>query len=678
MSVRLRRLGMLVLVAALLSACRAGSLPLAGLSASPSPVAAAAAPAGRPGSAAVAPSPTAPSPSATAAGQRSATATPPAQSATAASAGTTELATLESLAQNGLPRRDAVALAYQYGRTADQQRVVREQPLDANLGDSETFWIADLENEDNYEIEATLVLALEHALVYVENGVDVDREALERDARIFNDEIYPRNRELFGSEWTPGIDGDPRLTILNARIPGAGGYFSSSDEVPRAVNRFSNEREMFYINVESYPPGSEGYLSTLAHEFQHMIQYNEAERPTTWLNEGLSQLAEELNGFSASVANIAPAFLADPDLQLTDWGASPQESLSHYGASYLFASYMYQQYGAQLDLKRLIKQGAGEQLEVFAELARAQNPAIADFGDLYADWATANLLNAPALAQGRYAYDQLPATVEAQPLGRAVGETVAQFGSDYWSIGPARQGRVLRFDGSDTIGVVDAEPAGAAMWWSNRGDSASSTLEQAFDLRNVAQATLEYRLWFDIEAGWDYAYVAVSSDGGTTWQTLEGQHTTTDDPQGANQGNGYTGTSGGGETPQWVDESIDLSAYAGTEIVLRFSLVTDDATNRPGMVIDDLRIPEISFSDNADSDDGGWQARGFARTDNRFPQRWELRFVRQTGNRVTVEPLTLDGENRAQLSLAPGERGTLIVMATTPHTTERATYRIEN
>lgn len=669
MSLRLRLFGALVVVLALLSACDRSGLPLAGLEPTPSAMSVS------PSAAAV----RSPVPSATAvAGGQTAQASAAVSAEPLPPVDTSGLATLDSLASVALPRRDSVALAYQYGRTQEQQRVVREQPLDVKVGDVETFWIADLENDDNYQIEATLVLALEHALVYVENGVDVDRRALEQDAQSFNDEIYPRNRELFGSEWTPGIDGDPRLTILNARVPGAGGYFSSSDQVPSGVNRFSNQREMFYINVDSYPPGSDGYLSTLAHEFQHMIEYNEAERPATWLNEGLSQLAEELNGFADSVQSVAPAYLVDPDLQLTDWGGTPQESLPHYGASYLFVSYLYQQYGEQLGLKQLIAGGAGERLELFADVARVQNPSIADFGDLYADWATANVVNTPALADGRYAYDQLPATVEGQALEAPVDETVFQFGSDYWTVEPSRNEQVLRFDGSDTIGVVSAEPHGAAMWWSKRGDSGASTLDRPIDLRDAAQATLQYRLWYDIEDGWDYGYVAVSSDGGRTFRTLKGQYTTADDPQGANQGNGYTGISGGGNTPRWVDESIDLSPYAGTEIVLRFSLVTDDATNRPGMVIDDLRIPEVSFGDNADNNDGGWQARGFVRTDNRFPQRWELRFVRRSANKVTVETIALDGENRAQLRVAPGESGTLIVMATTPYTTERAAYTIQN
>jgi immune inhibitor A len=461
------------------------------------------------------------------------------------------LATLESLSQNLMPRRDQVKLAFEFGRTQSEQRTARTEPLDVKVGDKEVFNVTNVATNRNYTITATLVLALEHVLVYVEDGVELDLQDLEASARQFNDEIYPRNRELFGSEWSPGVDGDPRLTILNARIEGAGGYFSGSDEVPRSVNRFSNEREMFYINTDDRVPGTDSYGDVLAHEFQHMIQWNESERPTTWTNEGLSQLAEELNGFEESVISVAPSYLADPDLQLTTWADNPQEAIPHYGASYLFMTYFYEQYGKDLDLKTLIREGAGERLELFAETARAQNPEIKDFGDLYADWSIANLINNRRYGQGRYAYGQLPSTVSPEQLpNNGEEETVAQFGSDFYEIPQAENERVLRFDGSDTIGVVTATPEGSAMWWSNRGDSGHSTLTRTLDLRNVSSATLQFRLWYDIEADYDYGFVGVSTDGGKTYTSLQGRHTTTEDPQGANWGNGYTGTSGGGDVAE--------------------------------------------------------------------------------------------------------------------------------
>ncbi len=601
-----------------------------------------------------------------------------------------ELATIELLNSIALPARDQVELAYAYGRTQTKQREVRTTPLDVKVGDKQSFNATDVgaasdDPNRNFVINATLALILDHVLIYVEDGVEVDMEALEQSSREFNDKIYPRTRELFGSEWTPGIDGDPRLTILNARIPSAGGYFSSADEVPRSVNKYSNEREMFYINIDSYIPGTPEYASTLAHEFQHMIQWNEAERTPTWSNEGLSQLAQELNGFEEDASGSTVAYLADPDIQLTTWGATPADSAAHYGGSYLFMSYFYEQYGKDLDLRRLIREAAGENLEVFATIAQQQNKAIQDFGDLFADWAIANVLNNRRVGQGRYAYNYLTETIEPQAAQREIEDTVAQFGVDYWQIPVGAKERVLRFDGSDTIQVVTAQPQGRAMWWSNRGDDMHSTLTRTVDLRNVASATLQFRLWHQIEDGWDYGFVSVSTDGGQRFTTLPGRHTTSDDPQNQNFGHGYTGTSGAPTTvspdqndiqPSWIEEQIDLTPYVGKQILLRFSLVNDQGFNLPGIALDSIAIPEINFRDDAENEGAEWQANGFVRTDNQLDQQWEVRIVRIKGQTVAVEPLALDQQEQGEVRLAPNERGIVVIAPTTPHTTERASYQL--
>jgi hypothetical protein len=95
------------------------------------------------------------------------------------------------------------------------------------------------------------------------------------------------------------------------------------------------------------------------------------------------------------------------------------------------------------------------------------------------------------------------------------------------------------------------------------------------------------------------------------------------------------------------------------------------------MMIDDIRIPELGFADDAERDAGDWQAEGWVRTDNGLPQRWELRLVRrgESGN-TAIEPVELDAEARATINLDPGERAVLVVMATTRHTTERAQYKL--
>ena len=97
-------------------------------------------------------------------------------------------------------------------------------------------------------------------------------------------------------------------------------------------------------------------------------------------------------------------------------------------------------------------------------------------------------------------------------------------------------------------------------------------------------------VWYEIEEGWDYAYVEASDDDGRTWHILEGQHTTTENPSGNAYGPGYTGSS-----DEWLRESIDLTPFAGGPVLLRFEYVTDDAVYLDGLLIDDLSIPELDL-----------------------------------------------------------------------------------
>src|SRR5207249_903432 len=116
---------------------------------------------------------------------------------------------------------------------------------------------------------------------------------------------------------------------------------------------------------------------------------------------------------------------------------------------------------------------------------------------------------------------------------------------------------------SPTTVLVPAPPRPGPFWWSNRADSADSRLTREVDLTTATAATLRFTTWYDLERDFDYAYVAVSVDGGATWNTQPGRYSTTTDPNGANLGASFTGKSGGSLPAQWLDESVDLGAYAG-------------------------------------------------------------------------------------------------------------------
>ncbi|MBL8055844.1 MAG: immune inhibitor A, partial [Anaerolineales bacterium] len=165
----------------------------------------------------------------------------------------------------------------------------------------------------------------------------------------------------------------------------------------------------------------------------------------------------------------------------------------------------------------------------------------------------------------------------------------------------------------------------------------------------------------------------VSLDGGQTWKILQAPGTTDDNPNGANFGWGYTGQSG-----RWQAAAVDLSAYAGQVVQVRFEYVTDAMLNQPGWLIDDVRVPELGYTADFEADAGGWEADGFARLENALPQRFVVQVVRQAGGQTTVEHLPLDAANQGQLSLslARGESATVMVMALTRRTTEAAEYRL--
>ena len=77
------------------------------------------------------------------------------------------------------------------------------------VGEQDLFWV----NSDR-ETPATLRYVTEHAYFWVETGMSYNQNDLVTLATTFETMIYPQTRALFGSEWTPGVDGDPHLYIV--------------------------------------------------------------------------------------------------------------------------------------------------------------------------------------------------------------------------------------------------------------------------------------------------------------------------------------------------------------------------------------------------------------------------------------------------------------------------------
>jgi len=126
--------------------------------------------------------------------------------------------------------------------------------------------------------------------------------------------------------------------------------------------------------------------------------------------------------------------------------------------------------------------------------------------------------------------------------------------------------------------------AGSYSFYSGRGDNLRRAVSMASIYPMWLPQALTCRLWYDIELGWDYAYLEGSADGGANWVTLPGNRTTNSNPNGNNLGNGITGFSGG-----WVSATFDLEQLMVHEtgfVLLRFVYITDASVNNEGLYID--------------------------------------------------------------------------------------------
>ena len=597
------------------------------------------------------------------------------------------LSTADQLHLLEVPRRDPRRLTERLNPALGALPVTAE-PKTYAVGDRERFWVHNADSKSNIEIEADLIYQTDVVNVWVQRDEAHDLGRIRRSIDRFSNVIYPRLVETFGSEWRPGIDGDLRLHVLHTTEMGnnVAGYFYSADAYSKVVNPFSNEKEIFFINLDFLNSMSEYtyYETVLAHEFQHMIHWNQDRGEDLWLNEGLSEYAQEVAEYAPDVM-FANAFLADPDLTLTTWSASPGANGPHYGASYLFVSYLAQRFGTEFLSKLVAEQSNGT---VGVDHALRSLGVDLTFDDLFADWVVANWADDPdaPAAQGRYGYRTLdlpersPTLEHRQFPVAATDATVFPYATDYILL-DGDAGVTVSFRGATATQLADtAAPDGSRMAWSNRGDDANTRLTRQFDLTDLAAGapvTLTLDTWWNIEETYDYGYVMASADG-EHWQILEGRRTRTDDPTGNSLGAGYTGVSGDAGSPAWVDEVYDLSEFAGSSLWLQFSYVTDDAVNTEGWFVDNVAIPAIGYVESFEGDAAGWQSEGWVLTDNTLPQRWLVQVLELDGDRLqAVErvPVAEDGTATIAVADLSGRRSAVVaVSALVPATTEAASY----
>lgn len=220
-------------------------------------------------------------------------------------------------------------------------------------------------------------------------------------ADAFDNNIYPKETSLWGLEPNPGVDNDPKIAILlEEMITNRGGYFATSNGYPKEEAQGSNEREMVSLNVEVLI--SDPFLEKifLAHEFQHLISFNQKEKiynasEDVWLNEMRSEYSVSLVGYndsysSSNLDHRVETFSNNRSDSLTEW---PNKNLD-YAMAALFAEYLVEQFGPSILSETLKSSFTGiSSLNKYLSDRGYYNSSVSGFSDVFINWLGALYLN---------------------------------------------------------------------------------------------------------------------------------------------------------------------------------------------------------------------------------------------------------------------------------------------
>ena len=291
------------------------------------------------------------------------------------------------------------------------------------LADSEgqirTFFVdSSFDLNQRGEVRAVLEKVSQNAYFYLEKdwyenlGRD-EKEKIKQNLEVlsqeFDQKIYPELTSTYGQEWNPGIDNNSHITILFLQMKEeAGGYFNSGDEYPTIQSPTSNEREMIYLNAAHLK--YEVIKSYVAHEFVHLITFNQKERlrgvsEEIWLNELRADYSPTLLGYDeeyqgSNLQQRLRQFIANPNDSLTEW----QNEKEDYGIVNIFSQYLVDHYGIEILADSLKSSKIGilsinEALKKKWGQSPSEGTVPKDFSQIFTDWTISVFLNDCSLGE---------------------------------------------------------------------------------------------------------------------------------------------------------------------------------------------------------------------------------------------------------------------------------------
>ncbi|MFJ5263550.1 immune inhibitor A domain-containing protein [Streptomyces sp. NPDC088387] len=206
---------------------------------------------------------------------------------------------------------------------------------------------------------------------------------------------------------------------------------------------------------------------------------------------------------------------------------------------------------------------------------------------------------------------------------------VAEYNTKY------KQALVVTLPNKEVTTEVVPPAEGATQWWSGSGDDLRNTLTRSVDLTGKSAADLTLDGWYDIETDFDYLYTEVSTDGGANWTALDGTVDGQPIPRDGSDKPALTGTVDG-----YKKLSYSLDAYAGQKFDLRFRYATDGGVAQKGFAADRISVVADGtalFTDNAESADAAWNAKGFSRIGGSYTDDYAQYYIAENRQYVSYD-----------------------------------------
>jgi hypothetical protein len=329
-------------------------------------------------------------------------------------------------------------------------------PADPQVGDTWLWYVWDLGGFPVANLKPCTVRGMgDHCYLVVDDdewNVTIDQEQVDNIVNAFENQsvgsfpdqgVWELNTSHFGPPPNP-LDGLDRVFLFYYRFNiSSDGFFWAYDQFPDGSQAFaSNECEVIYMATDSGNSDSDYMIAVMAHEFEHMLHYNQDANELSWVDEGLGELAMWLYGNP----DVISSFNSQPDINLTSWSGA----WADYIKTYLWSLYVYEQYGGQPTIWELIHNPTNS-MTGYQQTLDGQG-YIVSTSDVFADWGRANYLDDVTVEDGRYGYlgDDLPPFTAWRTHGTypATGTgSIQPMGTDYIRLQNAAGPLTIRFDG---------------------------------------------------------------------------------------------------------------------------------------------------------------------------------------------------------------------------------------